>query len=420
MCFFLSEVEIFSISQSPIWVGLSFYNKRQTKMDDRNYEILELIRLRLLGEDTLEKRERLDAWLEESEAHRVFFEAVRRCEGVKERQELFVRIHEEEALRHYDRRIGYRRRRQLVYLWRACAAVAVVAIVAGVLARRDTVVREEPMAARESVVLLETNQATLRLASGEEVVLSGGDTVRQILQDKGVKAETRDGGLVYADSASADTVPQYNELSTPRAGEYQVTLADGSRVWLNASSRLRYPVAFGRGERLVSLEGEAYFEVARDSVRPFIVRANGASVKVYGTEFDVRADGEQVRTVLVKGRVGVTIDATGEERMLWPDQLLAYDRATGDVDVREVDTYAYVAWKYGEFVFNDERLEDIMDRLLEWYDAEVFYVNEAAKDARFTGIVPRFEDVDDVLQLLEGTATVRFQVRGKTITVSGL
>ena len=389
-------------------------------MNDENYEILDLLRRRLLSDETPEGRERLDAWLRESEAHQAFFDAVRRGEGSRERRELFARLHEAEALRRYDRRIGYRPRRHLIYMVRACAAVAVVAVVVGLLLHRGRPVSEKPLAAQSSVVLIERQEATLRLASGEEVVLTSGDSVQRMLQSKGVKAENREGRLVYADSVAADTVPQYNELSTPKGGEYQVTLADGSRVWLNASSRLRYPVAFGGKERMVSLDGEAYFDVAKDAARPFIVRVEGASVKVYGTEFNVNTrDKQEMRTVLVEGRVGVTIDATGEERMLSPNQLLAYDRATGEVDVRKVDTYAHIAWRYGEFVFTDERLEDIMDRLLEWYDAEVFYMNDALKDARFTGIVPRFEDVGEVLELLAGTATVRFQVSGKTITVSG-
>ena len=142
-------------------------------------------------------------------------------------------------------------------------------------------------------------------------------------------------------------------------------------------------------------------------------------MRVYGTEFNVKSrDNGQLRTVLVKGSVGVTIEATGEERMLRPNQLLTYDRATGEASVQETDVYPHIAWRFNEFVFYDERLEDIMEELSQWYDTEVFYTSETAKNARFTGIIPRFEEAGKVLYFIEETGTARFHTKGKTITVS--
>lgn len=385
-------------------------------MNEEYQEILELMRRRLLDDETPEGKAKLDAWLKEDEARRAFFERTRRGEGLREREELFAHIREAEALKRYDRRIGYRPGIRLVIWLRACAAIAVVAIGAGLWLWQETPIPETPTQTTE---LLERAQVRLRLASGEEISLTKEEAAQKIFQGEGVTTTNQAGNLIYADNADRDTTLRYNELLTPKGCDYRVTLADGSRVWLSTFSRLRYPVAFHREERIVYLEGEAYFEVAMDSARPFIVRTEEASVRVYGTEFNVKSrDDGQLRTVLVKGSVGVTIEATGEERMLRPNQLLTYDRATGEASVQETDVYPHIAWRFNEFAFYDERMEDVMEELSQWYDTEVFYTSEAAQNTQFTGIIPRFEEVGKVLYFIEETGTARFHTKGKTITVS--
>lgn len=385
-------------------------------MNENYQEILELMRRRLLEEETPEGKAKLDAWLKEDETHRALFERTRRGEGLRERQELFDRIREAEALRRYDRRIGYRRGRRLAIWLRACAAIVVVAIGTGLWLWQETPIPERPKRTAEAA---DRTQARLKLATGEEISLTKEESAQEIFQGEGVTTTNRAGNLVYADNDNRDTILRYNELLTPKGCDYQITLADGSRVWLSTFSRLRYPVAFHGEERIVYLEGEAYFEVAADSSHPFIVRTEEACVQAYGTEFNVkrREDGP-LQTVLVKGSVGVTIEATGEKRMLRPNQLLTYDRATGEASVQETDVYPHIAWRFNEFVFYDERLEDIMEELSQWYDTEVFYTSETAKNARFTGIIPHFEEAGKVLYFIEETGTARFHTKGKTITVS--
>lgn len=390
--------------------------KKESNMNDENQDILHLLKCRLLGEETPEGKARLDRWLQEDESHRELLESVRRGDGLQERQELFARVREKEALKRYDRKINYHPNRRLIYWARACAAAIVLAIGIGLLLR-DNTPAPTPVATIET--MQENTQARLVLASGEEIALTKEDSAREILQHAGVKTVNRGGNLVYADSSRQDTALLYNELSTPKGGEYRVTLADGSNVWLSTSSRLRFPLSFRGDQRVVYLEGEAYFEVARDTTRPFIVRTTGTSVKVYGTEFNVNTrEKHQVQTALVNGKIGVTIESTGEERLLSPNQVLTHNRETGQVDVQDTDIYPCIAWKSREFVFFDERLEDVLDELLQWYDAHVFYMNERLKDSRFTGIIPRFEDLGKVLYFISETGTARFNIKGNSITVS--
>ena len=208
-------------------------------------------------------------------------------------------------------------------------------------------------------------------------------------------------------------------MIVPRAGEYSLTLSDGTRVWLNSDSEIRYPVAFGKDRRTVFLSGEAYFEVEKDAERPFYVVLHDMEVKVYGTSFNVNTHYQgKILTTLVEGKVGIRVKSTGAESILQPNQMAEFNREKEEVEVTDVDTYYYTAWRAGEFVFQNETIEEIMDRLCRWYDMEVFYANNDVRGKRFTGVIARFTNVADVLHLIGETATVQFNLKGDVITVS--
>ena len=184
-------------------------------------------------------------------------------------------------------------------------------------------------------------------------------------------------------------------------------------MWLNAETRLRYPVAFAGTERRVELTGEAYFEVSKDATRPFIVRANGVDVRVLGTSFNVAAYGAEVVTTLVEGRVAV--EAGSERVTLEPDRQAVWDGER--MEVRQVDASNYGLWRKGIFYFEDRRLEEILDALARWYGVEVFYVNPETKDMRFTVEIKRYENIDAILRRIAQTERVHFGVSGRTVTV---
>ena len=200
-------------------------------------------------------------------------------------------------------------------------------------------------------------------------------------------------------------------------GLYELELSDGTRVWLNSVSQLRYPVQFAGNERKVYLSGEAYFDVQRDTTRPFIVSSDGMDVRVYGTEFNVTAyEGEPLRTVLVNGKVGMQARSS-EEIFLHPGEMGKYHAEAQKIEVQAVNTRLYTAWKDGTFAFNNETIEQIMGRLSRWYDLNVFYANEEVKSQVVDGIIPQVNNVGDILHLIEGTATVRFELKGNTVVV---
>lgn len=260
-------------------------------------------------------------------------------------------------------------------------------------------------------------QAVLVLSSGKRVVLDGSE--RQLTEANGAAVYVdAEGAVRYAGSEAAKDEVLYNVMTTPRGGEYAIVLEDSTKVYLNAGTELRYPVYFSGKRREVYLKGEAYFEVARNEERPFVVHAGGADVTVYGTCFNVDSYApDRVETVLVEGQVGMS-DGLEEVRLV-PGQKGTVTAAAGGSGIRveEVDVYAYVAWKDGNFVFDDERLEEIMEELGRWYDVEVFYAREGAKEERLSGDMRRYKDVRSLLYYFERISEVRFEIKGRTIIV---
>ena len=201
----------------------------------------------------------------------------------------------------------------------------------------------------------------------------------------------------------------------PRGGEYALQLSDSTKIWVNSESELRYPETFGADVRVVDLKGEAYFSVTKDSVRPFIVRTGGMELRVLGTEFNVNAyeDGDGLVTTLVSGKVALR--AGNASLMLEPGEqaVLSVDGFSKEL----VNVQRVVAWKDGVVAFEDERLEDLMDKLSRWYDVQVFYQNADLQDVRITGYIDRYKDIQILLDKLEMLDLAEFEVRGRTITV---
>ena len=261
-------------------------------------------------------------------------------------------------------------------------------------------------------------KAELILSTGERVVLNQQCVSIEGVNETGIQNDSVT-GLNYTTAKVQGEGMIYNTMRIPVGGFYQLALSDGSKVWLNSMTEFRFPVAFTGEERKVYLTGEAYFEVAPNSKHPFIVvTEEGMEVKVYGTEFNMNTyQHGVVQTVLVSGKVGIRVNATGKEVMLAPRQMAEYSEKTGMVRVEDTDPYRYIAWKDGEFVFERETIEEIMERLGRWYDVKVFYENESLKQKRFTGVISRYENIEQVLRLIEGPATLRFEVKGNVVTV---
>lgn len=262
------------------------------------------------------------------------------------------------------------------------------------------------------------SKAILVTADGKKVALEQNRDLNIQLNER-VRVATTGEGIVYEGNGAGGVKEEYNTLSTPIGGEYALTLADGTKVYLNADSELKYPVEFLNGKRVVDLKGEAYFDVRKDSLHPFIVRVNGAEVQVLGTSFNINAYGDdgQMYTTLVDGSIRFSSEKSGQEEVLTPGMQSVMSLRTGKFMLYEVDVEPYIAWRKGRFVFQSMTLDLLMRQLQRWYDFEIFYQNQDLKDYVFRGVINRDMELDRVLSVIAATTDVDFKVQGKVITI---
>lgn len=257
--------------------------------------------------------------------------------------------------------------------------------------------------------------ATLTLANGKKIRLA--DAVNgEIAREAGFKVtKTAEGQLVYETGAGSGDPGKTNTLTTAKGETYMVTLPDQSRVWMNAASSLTYAASLNNAERRVKLEGEAYFEVAEDKKRPFLVETGGQQVEVFGTHFNINAypDEQMVTTTLLQGSIKVS--GKPGSRVLKPgDQAVLNPHA---LSVNRVDTERAVAWKNNKFLFENDDIQYIMRMISRWYDVDVLYTGEIPTE-KFGGGVSRFNHVSQVLKILQSTGGVQFKIEGRKILVS--
>lgn len=278
--------------------------------------------------------------------------------------------------------------------------------------------RNEKLAMAKLDELPSGNVAVLTLADGKRISLPDAKNGK-LAEQTGVQIfKTAEGQLSYSgvDAGHSQKSIGFNTISTPKGGQYQVQLPDGTKVWLNAASSLSYPASFAAVDiREVKLKGEAYFEVAKVSGKPFQVKTDRQMVEVLGTHFNINSyeDEPLTRTTLLEGLVRVA--ALGKSEMLKPGQQAVLQK--GGIAVLNVDAAATVAWKNGYFQFNDEELESLMRKVVRWYDVKVVYEDPELKKVRFAGLTNRFLKVSELLQTLKMTRQVDFEVNDRTITV---
>lgn len=260
------------------------------------------------------------------------------------------------------------------------------------------------------------NKAYLTLADGQRITLSDAKN-GNLAQQSGVTiTKTADGQLIYAVSNSNHHSNQvsYNTIETPRGGQYQIKLPDGTNVWLNAESSLKYPASFALlKQRKVQLSGEAYFQVAKDKAHPFIVVTEKQEVNVLGTHFNINsyADEPLAKTTLLEGSVrlnGKLILKPGEQ---------ASRNSSGIITVESIDTDEAVAWKNGYFQFDGENLETGMRKIARWYNVEVEYKNNGLRNEALAGTISKYSNVSQVLKKMELTGVLHFEIEGRKIMV---
>ncbi|MDQ3279057.1 MAG: FecR domain-containing protein [Bacteroidota bacterium] len=257
------------------------------------------------------------------------------------------------------------------------------------------------------------DKAVLTLADGSSIVLN--DQTGELAQQGTTRVLKLGGKLSYEPTASESGIPLYNTITTPRGGQYQIILADGSAVWLNAASSLRFPTTFTGAERRVEVTGEAYFEVAKKKDKPFVVTVKGAEIQVLGTHFNVMAyaDEAALKTTLLEGAVRFV---SGEKSVALQPGEQSQLKESGDLRVTsDIDVEKAVSWKNGYFDFNGETIETVTRQLSRWYDIDVAIASGI--EDRFYAEIPRGTKLSEALRALELTGKVHFSVEGRNVKV---
>ena len=348
--------------------------------------------------ESLSPEEMLDVenWLGESEENHRYYEDLQRS-FLRQRWVMREGLVYQKGERRF-RQVA--RKRMMLRRAVAFAACVSVFILTGIgYYWRSEEMREVQMV-ENGVIHHGSSKARLFLSTGDMVEL--GKERKSLREEQSVAIDVVQEGMVaYRDSMATGEGGNivYNRLVVNRGGEYRIVLADGSEVWVNSESELVYPVRFVGEKRVVRLKGEAYFKVQADADHPFVVEANGVEVAAVGTEFNVNSRKEKVvASVLVKGRVEV--ENGTRQVMLTPNQLAVCDVETNGIVVKEVDVRKYIDWKNGDFVFSDDRLEDVMNKLALWYDCDVVYADAELKEIRLSGDMKRYGEVEEFLHFL--------------------
>jgi len=374
-----------------------------------------LVFAQLLGMEIEQERRQLDEIVVPDSKEKLLLDEMSSGEDYLRRRQMIEDI---DVDRELERVMRPRRRRLSVLLGRV-AAVLLPLLLGGTAIY---VMYSRNNASLKNVISLhDVEPGTL-----EAVLVTSDGTLRE-LQTAGNHINEKDGSKIMVDSARLnyqDNRPEsvreliYNKLLVGRGHEYMLILNDGTRVWMNSKSELSYPVAFGENVRRVRLSGEAYFEVTKDSVRPFIVEVDrGFEVKVLGTHFNIKAydTDDSYETTLVEGKVQVS-QGHKTKITLEPSEQMVIGK-DGRHEVRVVNTSYYTAWHEGWFYFNDESLEQVLTMIGRWYDVDFVFVKENLKEITVTGKLKRFENLSVILKMLERTTGTELMLKNRIVKV---
>lgn len=387
------------------------------------FVISTLIAKSVAGEVTDEEQVELQRWLDASPENRNIYNQILNPAYKQERDE-FLKTIDASADWERVRAAAFAPKKGKQTWFSAYRIAAAIALVCAASFGLYTLLRNQDATPsfEEQVALIQPgqSQAIVKLHNGQTIVLSDSTNINKTFSEaNGTSLRNTQGALSYEADASSSDELIYNEVFVPRGGEYKLVLADGTKVWLNSETELTFPVKFASNERVVELTGEAFFEVAHDSKRPFIVNTpHEGKVQVYGTAFNVNSyeENNNVIVTLNEGKVSLR-KANGSETLLKPDDQALLLKDSEMIKVTRVDASQFSAWRNGLLVFDNLSMEEISKLLSRWYNVDFEFDKEKLKHYRFTADIKRYGSFRDVLRFFEKTNQFEFQIEGKVIRV---
>ena len=381
------------------------------------FEISLLISRSLSGEITKEEQLKLDVWRKKNEHNEELFQRICSEFVVRDKINQYKQAEVQSAFDSFVSRRDrmFTRKHWIGRISRYAAIIVVPLFIALFYFNRIEIGKELPEQS-ENVVQVKRNAPVLTLSNGQKMILYNQNLTLD--EENGVQITMKsEGGMQYNTSDSTKAGMVYNILTTPSQCDFSFTMADGTKVWLNAKSSLRYPVAFTGDERVVYAEGEVYLEVAKDPEHPFFVVLNGMKVEVLGTSFNINsyADEDFVEVTLVEGHVAAHVEE--HTYGLLPNRQLCWDKENRSVDIKTVNVNDYIAWKNGQYVFKGKVLSEVAKVLQRWYDVEVVFESGESAEVIYTGVVYKEENFDVFVQRLRETSSLSCRTEGDKLYV---
>ncbi|WP_443937787.1 FecR family protein [Pedobacter sp. MW01-1-1] len=391
-------------------------------MLNREFRIAELALKSLKNNLSATEQAELQQWLDLSEENRLMLEQFKEETALKNDLKKFTSVNSAKIFDKITAEIATNNTLKKPFigsikLYVSIAAAVAIAIVSFSIYRSQK--QQSPtLLAHSKEIKAGGNHATLTLENGQEINLDN-HAAENLSAVSGISIQNTDKGtLIYKVSASSDAEPAINTLSTPKGGQYQIELPDGTKVWLNALSTLRFPNTFTHSAtRKVELTGEAYFEVKPDKTKPFLVSTQDQTLEVLGTHFNINAYGDEVsqRTTLVEGRVKLTNSYDGKNMLLHPGEQAVLSKSNV-LNSNKADIQLALAWKNNLISFENETIENILPQLIRWYNIDVRYEGKKPTD-RFSGSIQKFKNIAEVLNTLQLTNKIHFKIEGRSVIV---
>ena len=301
---------------------------------------------------------------------------------------------------------------------RLAVATTFIVIISMIIIVYNT--KKQPHELANLAVTDDHKKAVLVTSDGKKILLNKGANKRFEDVDGVTVINEQSTVLRYQSNNNVANTTE-NKLIIPKGGEYKLVLSEGTEIHINSESVLKYPVQFAqKGNREVYLEsGEAYFKVAEDPRRPFIVHTTGMNIRVLGTSFNVNTYSDIIQTTLVEGKVQVTVSGNKKVQLL-PNQQAVFEKLTGELLKKDVDVTPFVGWKDGRMFFENSTIEEVMNNLGRWYDYDIVFAFDKTKKYCFAGSLKRYDDIQNVLKIIESEGSVKFSIKGKSIFVNEL
>lgn len=373
--------------------------------------VARLILLSLYGKAEEPQMQELQKWLKEDKDNQQFYEDVLSHSYLEKGLQEYMQYDSHDAWEQMKLKM-YPKRRQLIKRLLPYAAAIVVLIGILMLTHPESPVESFiPEVATAPTIPPGSSKAQLLLSDGQQIELEDESNRRQITGEHFLN----DGKtLDYRQESPVSDSVKLHTLRIPRGGEYRIVLSDGTRIWMNAESELVYPAHFTGNQRKVTLKGEAYFEVARNTDCPFYVTIGDMVVKVLGTSFNVSAyPGDKRHTTLVEGSVAVTWHQ--QEVTVRPGQQ-AIESNEG-LQVKKVNVMNYVGWKERRFIYKEQNLSEVLKELERWYDVQFLMTDTTIGHLHLTANLPKYENIDKVLEVISYAACVKFEIKERTVTI---